>query len=288
MDPLDQRLRDAQEESHQEWYGFRRHFTGLTSAPNLSGAARRIRLIEFSDCTFDELPPSLQDCTGLRELTLRRCSIRRLPELLRELNRLRVLSIIECPLADFPSWLSEHLTIESISVQRTNIDVLHLPEGGFKRLVRLCASHNRLRRVPAGVGRLPRLRSLDLCGQPLDPHCTEAVVADSGIRDLSLAGCSLESIPSFVYELKQLERLDLSHNRIACIDDQLTRLDSLKHLDLTYNALTDIAGCLFDLPSCGRPMLKNNPLPEKLAAAARFWKQWERLKVEHQETRPTR
>jgi len=58
---------------------------------------------------------------------------------------------------------------------------------------------------------------------------------------LSLRDCSLDSIPSEIFKLRNLEFLDLSLNIIKKVPDGIGELKNLKELSISYNLLDEIS-----------------------------------------------
>ena len=59
----------------------------------------------------------------------------------------------------------------------------------------------------------------------------------------------LKEIPAEVFELEQLESLNLSYNKITTIPQEITRLQNLKSLDLWSNKLREFPHVLGNLPN---------------------------------------
>lgn len=62
---------------------------------------------------------------------------------------------------------------------------------------------------------------------------------------LKLRGLDLETIPEWIYEIKNLRYLDLSFNKIEELDDRINELD-LYYINLGRNNLKSIPNCLQD------------------------------------------
>ena len=59
----------------------------------------------------------------------------------------------------------------------------------------------------------------------------------------------LTEIPTEIFELQQLESLNLSWNRITEIPEQIAQLHNLKSLNLMGNRLTEIPELIANLPN---------------------------------------
>jgi hypothetical protein len=82
------------------------------------------------------------------------------------------------------------------------------------------------------------------------------------LKELDLIGdyLSLASIPAEVFELEQLEVLNLINNHLTAIPDAIAQLRNLKSLDLSYNRLTTVPGAIGQLQNLMSLNLRNNEL----------------------------
>jgi hypothetical protein len=164
---------------------------------------------------FEALPadlpylPSL--AAHLRELDLSLNRLTELPAALSCLERLEYLNLGHNAFAQVPA-----LVLTSAQATTGGGGLRHLFLGG-----------NRLTSLPAELARLTRL------------------------ENLSLGHNQFDSVPPVVYALTSLLSLSLNHNAIAAVDDgnddgrSFARLSRLRTLDLSHNALTELA---LDLP----------------------------------------
>jgi hypothetical protein len=168
----------------------------------------KVMAIVAKNQRLETLPADLPYLPALaahvRELDLSLNSLTQLPEALSCLQRLEYLNLGHNAFARVPPLV---LTTPSPSCLR------HLFLGG-----------NRLTSLPAELTRLTRL------------------------ENLSLGHNQFDAVPPVVYELKSLLSLSLNHNVIASIQASsdrghhlFARLTRLRTLDLSHNALTELA-----------------------------------------------
>ena len=69
----------------------------------------------------------------------------------------------------------------------------------------------------------------------------QALLNKDSTTKLSLRDCSLESIPPEIFELQNLEFLDLSLNIIKEIPDEIYKLKKLKRLGVSYNLIDKVS-----------------------------------------------
>jgi len=89
---------------------------------------------------------------------------------------------------------------------------------------------------------------------------TITIAADELPADLDLSGQRLSDVPSALFRLTHLERLNLGHNNLTFLPSQIGRLRKLRYLDLSQNRLTSLPPEIRHLP-LETLDVRGNPLP---------------------------
>ena len=63
---------------------------------------------------------------------------------------------------------------------------------------------------------------------------------EKGGKSLDLSNCQIETIPEWVWEMKDLERLNLSRNCLGNLDERINGFINLNLLDLSRNPLKTV------------------------------------------------
>ena len=194
----------------------------LRNLPRSISNLKSLETLHLSGCLkIDELPEEIGNMTALVELLADKTSIKQLPFSFGRLKNLKTVSLSGCKgpsskswLSRFSSWIlpksSNAITLLPASfsglcyLESLNLSDCNLCEGGIRidlgslsSLQELDLSENNFPNLPHGIGRLPKLRSLNL------NQCT-----------------SLQSIPELPKSLEMLsadectsmERLSISSN----------------------------------------------------------------------------
>lgn len=109
----------------------------------------------------------------------------------------------------------------------------------FGGLELLDLHNNSLSTVPMGLRRLERLTSLNLSHNKLDNDCADIISQIKTLKDLRLGHNSLNgAVPLKLFELPNLEVLDLQNNRLLSLPEATCDLANLRVLNVSGNQLT--------------------------------------------------
>ncbi|XP_010419804.2 PREDICTED: disease resistance protein TAO1-like [Camelina sativa] len=193
----------------------------FTSFPEITETMDSFKYLSLNGTAIRELPPSLENLTGLCSLDLENCnSLISLPDSLSKLKSLEDLNISGC----------------------SNLDSLPGRIGNFGSLVHVRASGCRSEVVDFIEGGSSSLQILDLsdCGIKEFP---EAVTLLSTVKELDMSQNSFSTIPPSLKDLQELQTLDLSHCHellsISGVPAGLTRLSVLNCRSLETVALSN-------------------------------------------------
>ena len=164
------------------------------------------------------------------------------------LVNLHILLLSHNQLTELPrTALAPLASLSSLSLDHNRLTVL--PPGSLHpetltNLQDLALNNNFLTAVPQDVGRLARLRTLDLGENRIDSLAPAILGRLPSLYGLRLAGNRLTAIESDVFaNNSNLHVLNIAHNQLERVSQQaLAPLTSLRALRLDNNKLTDING----------------------------------------------
>ncbi|KAK1417275.1 hypothetical protein QVD17_26401 [Tagetes erecta] len=208
------------------------------------GVLQRLVYLSLFGCSnLKHLPESLGNLVCLAELNVSHCMIEELPRTIGNLCNLVQLNLTYCEnLKSLPNTISRLCCLETLDLHHCS-NLKELPENldGLERLEYLIASSSGVRHLPDAISRLKCLKTLDLhhCLRIETPLNLNAVYSEIGIRQnlayLNLSCCiQLKEFPESIGDLKNLSKLDLSHNTIQELPSSIGNLTKLIHLNLTY------------------------------------------------------
>ncbi|XP_044761727.1 leucine-rich repeat-containing protein 57 [Coccinella septempunctata] len=121
-----------------------------------------------------------------------------------------------------------------------------------------------LMQVPDAVYHLMRhteLKSCDLSDNVITKIPPKFVDKFSLIKRLNLSHNQMAKLPEEIADLGSLSRLDISHNSFISLPNSIFKIPNLKELNASNNHITDVeVQCLQAAPSLETVDLSNNPL----------------------------
>ncbi|GLV41258.1 sclp [Carabus blaptoides fortunei] len=128
-------------------------------------------------------------------------------------------------------------------------------------------SECQLMQVPDAVYHLMRhteLKSCDLSGNVITKIPPKFAVKFSFITDLNLSHNQMSKLPDEIADLQSLERLDISHNAYIALPDAVFRIPKLQLLNASDNHIIDVEVERMEAaPSLESVNLTNNPLTRR-------------------------
>ena len=223
----------------------------LTSAGLSERALRhlpKLVALDLSHNRLSSLPASLlAEQHGLQILNLQHNSIANIDAAsFATLVNLHILLLSHNQLENLPdSCFAALSSLNSLSLDHNQL--IDLPTGqlaGTPALVDLALNNNQLVAVPADIGRLTRLRTLDLGENAIELLAGRQLENLTSLYGLRLAGNRLEAVTAEVFaNTTNLHVLNLAHNRLTTIDQAAFKnLKNLRALRLDKNQLKDING----------------------------------------------
>lgn len=162
----------------------------------------------------------------------------------------------------FPNDIDQLSNIRWIRLNKTGLDSLPSAVNRLQRLEYLSLQKNELLCIPPSVKQLKNLQTLRCSYNTLSQEDISAdLYALDDLTTLDLSHNRLSEIPEELAKADSLLVLSLSHNKITSIPHViLVHLTELQHLDLSYNRLESIPPQLRRLASLTTLILSGNPL----------------------------
>ncbi|CAI5760435.1 unnamed protein product [Candida verbasci] len=140
----------------------------------------------------------------------------------------------------FPTNFLEAKRLTTLDLEMNFLDDLPNNINLLENLTTLKLNSNQLSTLPKSFGQLINLTSLNLSSNYFNKY-PEPIDQLSNLIDLDLSYNDLSSLPESITNLKFLQKLNLCTNKLSkALPNHLSKLVSLKRLDLRYNLLTNV------------------------------------------------
>lgn len=192
----------------------------LKSLPDALESLQSVKELHLSNNLLEQLPAGLGKLENLVRIGLKNNKLKKLPEELHwssiykldlENNLLETLpeSIINC------EYLNE-IKLRGNKIRTLPESLVHLSAYYFN----IDISHNGLSEVPAVLGKIKQLRTLNLSHNQLT-YLPEALSKAHQLYYLRAANNKISDLPANFYQMVKLSSIDLSYNQIKELPDQL-------------------------------------------------------------------
>ncbi|CAF0988858.1 unnamed protein product [Didymodactylos carnosus] len=257
---------------------------GLSVLSSETLEATSLRRLILSSNNLACLPPNICDLINLEYLDFSRNPLRVkngvddytcLPKEFRYLKKLKTLILAECNLKHIPPvvWLT--ISIENLDLSRNKVGFIVGELGNLTELRHLRLAQMDLTTLPPEIGFCDKILRIDLTGNPIDnipetlvecrqmyefkinfktfhkllDNYMESLITDGKIRS--------EHIPPVIFELENLQYLDLDNTKLNFIQSEHT-LYALQELYLTNNYFYDIPEALTTMSQLKLLNMNNN------------------------------
>ena len=139
----------------------------------------------------------------------------------------------------------------------------YLINEGYLEMLSKEELHSLIRSGSEVISELERIIPKDIKIDDLDCQGAQSIALENGeIESLLLRDCQLKEIPEVISKLESLKKLDLSRNLIETIPRWIEELQYLKHLDISYNNLEVVPNYISEFKTLNYLFLSNNNLKE--------------------------
>jgi Leucine-rich repeat (LRR) protein len=161
-----------------------------------------------------------------------------------------------------PTNIANLARLKSLQLRSCRLSSLPAEIGQLKNLRSLDLTGNRrLSSLPAEIGQLKNLQSINLSYNRRLSSLPAEIGQLKNLQSLDISGSSLSKLPPEVGQLKNLRSLDLSYNReLSSLPVEIGQLKNLQSLDLSGNSLSSLPAEIGQLQSLQSLVLRDNLL----------------------------
>ena len=266
------------------------HNNELRELPAKFGELKSLNWLDISHNPLRELPESFAQLSELKSFGASDCSFRQIPSVLYHCESIVKLGLFNNAIDEIKPQVANWTQLEKLDLSGNLLVTLPPEIASLKKLIWLNLTKNQLSLLPSELAELPSLQELGLAFNQL------AQVPDlSGLKliNVPMFGNCLKRVPTWLFAIPTLTRVDLSDNQIDLVDisplllnkkTNLTQLclrrnhieeiilplhhtnqrGVLQVLDLSENRLQSVPWRIL-LPSLKELRLNNNPFASGLA-----------------------
>ncbi|KAA3472476.1 disease resistance protein TAO1-like [Gossypium australe] len=239
------------------------------------GIVESLRHLYLSETALKELPSSIENLIGLKELSLLNCEslvclldsfyklkslstfdledcsrLEIFPEVMDTMEELYELDLRRTALKELPSSIGNLIGLESLRLKNCE-NLVCLPDSFYKlKSLRSFYLHgcSRWEIFPEVMDTMEMLRYLDLSGTALK-ELQSSIGNLIDLKDLVMNKCkNLVCLPDNFYKLKSLERFHLEGcSRLEIFSEVMDTMEMLRYLDLSETALKELPSSIDNL-----------------------------------------
>ncbi|XP_064635287.1 malignant fibrous histiocytoma-amplified sequence 1 homolog [Lineus longissimus] len=206
---------------------------------------------------FGGLPLEMQQLTNLQQLCASECNFRYVPPVIWKIPSLRYLDISRNKIHVLPPDVGNLFNLEVLNLQQTNIVTLPIEIVYCEALAELLLWGNSMESLPETMLELHKLHTMKINNRSF----AQLVVQDAYMENLLSKGqIQSEHIPQVLYEIPQLERIDLEECLINNIPQKCQT--SLKEFLLQKNFFHSFPSAILEMVNMRTLNLSSNFLTE--------------------------
>jgi Leucine-rich repeat (LRR) protein len=241
----------------------------LTELPTSLADLTHLEFLNLSNNLLTAVPEWLCGLTHLRSLDLSSNQLAALPDGLGQLTQLQSLEVYGNELRSLPD-LKGLKDLSLLNIGGNGFDVFPIQLRKLEFLKHLLIHDNLLTAIPSWISELRYLDQLTVVGNSIT-ELPDSIGEMESLRALLLGadtrGNLFGAIPGCVRRLKSLKQLWMNKCALESVPSWIEDLTELEILYLEHNFLTDLPTELLHLAHLGELKLAGNPLNPELAAA---------------------
>jgi len=188
--------------------------------------------------------------------------ITELPDLVSNCPNLSTLNLFDCPIEDWEQLFEriENFAITELYVTISDFD--QFPKKYLPKITGLKVTFENNNQFSDLIQAelFQQLKTLTICGTEQVTKIPESVFELCNLEKLELFATGIEELSTKIENLQRLTTLDLTSNKLKSIPDTITKLTNLVKLTLNFNKLSSLPAGLEKLTRLNALEVEENPL----------------------------
>eukprot|EP00076_Gallus_gallus_P017230 XP_015136878.1 lanosterol 14-alpha demethylase isoform X2 [Gallus gallus] len=234
----------------------------LSQFPYALCALSDLKYLNLSGNSISELIPGISDIKDLEHLELNKNKLSSFSACLCSLTKLVYLDVSENEINSLPAVVSEMKALQVLLLHHNKFGSFPEELCSLKGLKTLDISNNQIKTIPLKISRLETIKDLNVSNNQFASFPSE-ICHLSSLEKLTVCqmnGLKLTKIPEELSKLVSLRELDISHNALKEMPDSIGELKYLVHLIANNNEISQLPKSITSLRNLQHLDLSENRL----------------------------
>ncbi|MFN8672353.1 MAG: leucine-rich repeat domain-containing protein [Candidatus Sericytochromatia bacterium] len=235
---------------------------------------KNIEVLDIGGNKIKSIPKEIENLVNLKSLKIGRNELKEIPDELYNLKNLEILYLGENDLGFISPKINQLTKLKELYLNTTNLKEIPIELFDLENLEILLLNSNNLENIPKEIEKLKNLKELHLANNikleiPFDiindyknpKRIINFIIKNDDISDsveYIRNNENLTSFPEEVFNIINLQKLDLSKNKISKLPSSISKLKNLKSINLSENELMDLPNELTELTNLEEIYLNKN------------------------------
>jgi Leucine-rich repeat (LRR) protein len=221
-----------------------------------------LKFLNLNKNLLTVIPDNISKLKNIETLAIGGNPLNKISEELWNLQNLKTLALWETNLRYIPKQIKNLFKLEKLYLSKNDIGHIPLEFFCLKELVELDLGDNRIRTISKSIGKLAKLKKLNLTNNSDLSELPETIYNLSDIEEINLTNANLTVLSKSIYKLKKLRILALGGNSIMALPDKFWALKNLRELYLWGNNISNVSKKIIQLSELNQLHIGYNPIEE--------------------------
>lgn len=225
----------------------------IQQVPQEIWSLKKLKFLSLSGNRIDYSSFKFKRNKHLKDLNLQYTEMAKMPKSLKKNRRLEILFVGNNPIKFSKNDFKRMTNLKALNLYNVRTSILPKSIGKLKNLEELDLYYNDLQFLPKEVCNLPKLKTLSVANNQLW-NLPEEISKMPNLQALYAHHNRLNTLPN----LSNLKLLDLGYNLFKVFPEQVYQLKDLEEFDITHNEIIEIPEGLIGLNKLQKIYIRGN------------------------------